>query len=373
MNLSAAAAEFRKTTDAIKLRNAQVPWYPYDSFAVFPLLERILPRLDLLAAAGEAPILDLGCGDGVLAFFFESLGHQVLAIDNPAPNFNQTRGFETLRSSFGSRVEFQPLDLDTAPRFEGRTFGLALCLGLLYHLKNPYMFLESLSRASRYCLLSTRVAERTTRGTHIADDPVGFLLNPKEANDDDTNYWVFSDAGLKRMLDRTGWDICHYATAGPARSNPSAADADQRAYCLLSSKRADPWVAGADLAGGWHDLERDSWRWTESRFAAVVPAAGGTLRFDFTIPPETIELLGGIRIRASVNGAVLGWADFSAAGEHCYAQAIPGEQTGPALILFELDRRLPPGEDRRELGGIQVVFWTSTDGRPEARTPIRAA
>ena len=105
-------------------------------------------------------------------------------------------------------------DVDAGWPMNGRTVGLAVCLGVLYHLKNPYLVLEALARHSRYCLLSTRVAQVTVSGAGIEREPVAYLLDPREANNDPTNYWIFSDAGLRRILDRTGWDILDFATTG---------------------------------------------------------------------------------------------------------------------------------------------------------------
>src|SRR5205085_3356062 len=129
-------------------------------------------------------------------------------------NFNRTLGFRSLHTALGSSVEFQMCDLDDAFDLRGRTFGLALCFGVLYHLKNPFSFLETLARHARHCILSTRIAQVTLRGTPITDEPIAYLLHAFEANNDASNYWVLSEAGLRRILDRTGWDLCDYKTTG---------------------------------------------------------------------------------------------------------------------------------------------------------------
>jgi hypothetical protein len=123
-----------------------------------------------------------------------------MAIDNPATNYNRTHGFRALPTALGSSVELAVSDVDAGLDLTGRTFGLALCLGVLYHLKNPFGFLENLARHVRYCLLTTRIAQVTVRGTAMAKEPVAYLLNPSEANNDPTNYWIFSEAGLRRIF-----------------------------------------------------------------------------------------------------------------------------------------------------------------------------
>src|SRR2546423_626993 len=124
-----AAAIFRDRLEGIEIssRSPAFDWYPYNTFGVFPVLSPILreERRDLLALAGAGPVLDIGCADGDLAFFFESLGCRALAIDNPATSYNRTLGFSTLRSALRSAVEFEVCDIDAGLDLGQRTFGLA--------------------------------------------------------------------------------------------------------------------------------------------------------------------------------------------------------------------------------------------------------
>jgi tRNA (mo5U34)-methyltransferase len=371
--LASAAVLFRDQLDELKKvgRATEFNWYPYSTFGVFPILIQMLQedRRDLLTLAGAGPVLDIGCGDGDLSFFFESLGCRVMAIDNPATNYNRTLGFRTLRAALGSSVELKVSDVDAGLDLRGRTFGLALCLGVLYHFKNPFGFLETLARHVRHCILSTRIAQVTVGGTAIDQEPVAYLLNPSEANHDPTNYWIFSEAGLRRILDRTGWDLCDYATTGFEQgSDPVHGDRDQRAYCMIRSKLADPWLE-VDLDGGWHAMEDSSWRWTERVFAVLTTGQVGDLphmlRFRFTT-------IGPVRIQATVNGACLPECEYISSGEHTYTQPIPpAALTSDRLsIRFELDKALAPSPaDARELG-VQVKFWSYEDPVPRALTPI---
>jgi len=372
-DLAATAILFHARLGELKRvsRSPEFEWYPYNSFGIFPVLTPMLQedRRDLLTLTGAGPVLDIGCGDGDFSFFFEFLGCRVMAIDNPATNYNRTHGFRTLRSALGSSVELSVCDIDAGLDLRGRTFGLALCLGVLYHLKNPFGFLENLARHVRHCLLSTRIAQVTVGGTAITQEPVAYLLDPSEANNDRTNYWIFSEAGLRRILDRTGWDLCDYASTGFEQgSDPAHGDRDQRAYCMIRSKLADPWL-DVDLDGGWHAMEDDSWRWTERVFGVLLKptvSATPTLRFRFTIPDE----LGPVRIRAAVNGTYLPECEYSSSGEHTYIQAIPPLTSDHVSIRFELDKSLGPSPaDRRELG-VQVKFWSYDDPSPRALIPI---
>src|ERR1700691_5213359 len=82
-------------------------WYPYDSFAnLFPL-ERLRRETGLALAelAGTGPLLDLGTGDGALAFLFESLGYTVHACDHAGTNINRMEGVRRVAAALHSRVE----------------------------------------------------------------------------------------------------------------------------------------------------------------------------------------------------------------------------------------------------------------------------
>ena len=235
-----AALRFRSRLDKVKAGLPDIAWYPYDSFMNLYPLSTLLAGENryLLDLAGDAPVLDLGCGDGVLAFFLESLGADVHAVDNAATNFNGMRGVRALKEALGSSIEILELDVDARFALPETTYGLALFLGTLYHLKNPFYALETVARQARHCLLSTRVARFTPGGqVNFHDLPMAYLLDDREANADPTNYWIFSEAGLRRILHRTGWDVLGLATTGDTHaSDPAAASADERAFCLLRSR-----------------------------------------------------------------------------------------------------------------------------------------
>src|SRR6266436_530425 len=173
-------------------------WYPYDCFANLFYVQHLLKSsgLSLQEVIGIDPVLDLGAADGALSFFLESLGYRVQAADFSGSNMNRIQALRTLARLLGSQVQVQDFDLDG--RFElSAHYGLALFLGTLYHLKNPYYALETLARHSRFCFLSTRVARLSAdRRVRLDSIPVAYLLGAAECNADSTNYWIFSPPGL---------------------------------------------------------------------------------------------------------------------------------------------------------------------------------
>ena len=149
-------------------------------------------------------MLDIGCGDGDLAFLFASLGCQVTAIDLPRCNYNWMTGVGTLQTRLNLSIEICEMDIDSRFDLNDGPYGLTLLLGVLYHLKSPFLVLETLAANTRYCILSTRGAAKSMSGTGIREEPLAYLLDHREANNDPTNYWVFSHEGLRRLAKRTG-------------------------------------------------------------------------------------------------------------------------------------------------------------------------
>ena len=219
-------------------------------FDNFTHLEKLLTgeSRDLLALAGGLPIADIGAADGDTAFFLETLGHRSDVVDYPPTNFNSCRGLRLLKEALKSQVTLHEVDLDAHFELPGQRYGLAFFMGILYHLKNPFSVLENLARIAKYALVSTRitryncalVANRGTVNTQrmeLHSVPAAYLVDSYETNGDPTNYWIFSDAGLRRILDRTGWDVVDFMTAGNVtQSDPATTAGDERAFCLIRSR-----------------------------------------------------------------------------------------------------------------------------------------
>jgi tRNA (mo5U34)-methyltransferase len=221
-----------------KAEPQQFDWYPYDCFANLFYMQHLLQRakLTLDEVAGGAPLLDVGAADGALSFFLESLGYQVHACDHAGTNINRMQGLKTLAAALGSRIEIHDIDLDGRFELHGQ-YGLAVFLGTLYHLKNPFYVLETLASHARFCLLSTRVARQSPDASvRFENIPVAYLLDPQECNADATNYWIFSPPGLVRLAERTGWRVRASANSGAAASDPATAHGDERMFLLLESE-----------------------------------------------------------------------------------------------------------------------------------------
>ena len=358
------AAEFQAKIEEAKtrVRNRDFEWYPYDSLGNLCHLDAMLTGANrvLLNLTGDEPVLDIGCADGHLAFFLESLGCKVTAVDNEVTNHNTMRGVAALKQVLGSSVNILRMDVDCEFCLpENERYGLALFLGTLYHLKNPFFILDHLSRRAKYCLLSTRVMRRIPQSAaNVTEWPIGYILERTELNNDNSNYWIFSEAGLRRLIGRTAWRICDFMTAGDHRtSDPCSLSHDERAFCLLQSHFG---LWHIELQRGWHAAEDENWRWTEQRFSAIATRPTGLrptrLVMKIFLPDVVIDRAkGSITLHATIDGIPIAPASFYISGNHTYARALPQESRDRQTMAldFALDHALSPAEfDGRELGII---------------------
>jgi tRNA (mo5U34)-methyltransferase len=73
----------------------------------------------------------------------------------------------------------------------------------------------------------------------------------READDDPTNYWIFSPAGLECLLKRCGWSVKYAHRVGEVgRSNPVDNNPDERmfVFCagrILRGSRQTPRILAA--------------------------------------------------------------------------------------------------------------------------------
>jgi tRNA (mo5U34)-methyltransferase len=230
--------------DARASVTAPVVWYQYDTLANLLHVERMLEggERNLDALAMGMPVADIGAADGDLAFTLEAaLGWEMDIVDNAPTNQNGLEGARLLKQALGSNVSIHDVDLDRQFALPRDRYGLVLLLGILYHLKNPFYVLEQLARQARHCLLSTRVARLAgPERTPVGDLPMGYLVGPTELNNDATNFWIFTPAGLERLAERAGWEVVSRLSVGETTNSvPDSVDDDERMLLLLRSRHAD--------------------------------------------------------------------------------------------------------------------------------------
>ena len=212
-------------------------WYPYETIGGLRHLAPIVPeKIDYLFD-GNRDIADIGSADGAVSFFLERLGNRCDIYDYEPTNFNQLQGARYIKQQIGSSVNIYSVDLDSQFKLE-KQYDLVFLLGIFYHLKNPYYVLEFLASRTRYLCFSTRITRfPNAGGPDISGLPLAYLLSPDECNNDATNYWIFTETGLKRIFERTGWQLMSFRTVGDTlHSNPQIDQNREGAWAVLESK-----------------------------------------------------------------------------------------------------------------------------------------
>ena len=362
------AAELRDLKK--RLLVADYGWYPYETMTSLPAMCELLAPVysDVSAAITRSPVVDIGCGDGDLAMLFARLGCDVDAVDHAETNFNQLRGVEALRRELALNVHAQDIDLDGRFALPRRDYGLALFLGTLYHLKNPFYVLETIAARADWCVLSTRIAQITPlHRTRIEDEPLAYLLGAREANNDPTNFWIFSRAGLLRLLERAGWIVMGHRRVGcPIDSDPVHAEADERLFVIVKSRTRHPGLH-LRLLEGWHATEHDSFRWTAKRFSMEVtlPERAHEFALRFTV---TEAMCGAVRVSCAISGQPAGSITCESPATLEFRGRFPFEAITHRLDFTVESKFQPPG-DTRELG-ICVPLLDASQRHTE-RIPFR--
>jgi hypothetical protein len=230
--LNAAVQAFDQRLKEVRADIQDVSWYPYGSLSNIGILASFIASdTEMVPANGSA--IDIGAADGDMGYLFHSLGCEVDFLDNAPTNFNGCKGIRATGKSLGHSGRLIERDLDLGFELD-RDYDLAIFLGALYHLRNPALALIRLAQHCRTMVLSTRVMSHLPTGERVSDYPIAYLLDKRESNGDPTNWWVFSHAGLTRLLRRCGWETVFSASFGALeRSNPVASSADERyfVYC----------------------------------------------------------------------------------------------------------------------------------------------
>lgn len=132
---------------------------------------------------------------------------------------------------------------------------------------------------------------------------------------------------------------------------------------LVSNVKMNDGAASVQLLNGFYPLEAGTWRWTAGKFAVLLRTppgsgqSGATVNLAFTIPDVVIQKLKTMKLTTSVGGMVLKTEEYTKSGPETFSADVPGSMlAGDSVrVDFALDKSLPPGEDKRELGVIATA------------------
>lgn len=200
--------------------------YPYDTIAanvdpMFQLFEKS-GFIDIFEGGEIKTVCDVGCANGELSYALAGAGLRATAIDfsygrDQAPYLvaSVSRDMKFDLSVVDMSVDrcFDINDIQKNQVYDAGVvpddyFDLAICFGLLYHLRNPFAFLESLAGVSKYVILGTHLFTHTPQlGVKLEHSPLAYLVEADELNYDPTNYWIFTEVAFHRLVRRCGFSI----------------------------------------------------------------------------------------------------------------------------------------------------------------------
>lgn len=140
---------------------------------------------------------DVGCGVGYFSKFLLDSGFQVLAIDGREENTAEGR-------RRCPEITFLARDVEDQSLGELGVFDFVLCVGLLYHLENPFRAIRNLhSLTGRVLLIEGMCAPGL--------DPNLHLLDENECEDQGLNYVAFypTESCLVKMLYQAGFPFVY--------------------------------------------------------------------------------------------------------------------------------------------------------------------
>lgn len=141
--------------------------------------------------------VDVGCGVGYFSKFLSDLGFRVVALDGRQENVNEGKRRYPEITFLVENVE-----RDTFPRVG--TFDFVLCVGLLYHLENPFQAIRNLHALTEKVLL--------VEGMCIPGMESNLeLLDEHPSEDQGLNYVAFypTELCLVKMLYRAGFPVVY--------------------------------------------------------------------------------------------------------------------------------------------------------------------
>jgi SAM-dependent methyltransferase len=146
---------------------------------------------------GLESALDVGCGVGDFSLYLRDFGLQVSALDGRKKNLEEARRRVESVSFYEANVEDPSL-----PTLG--SFDLVLCVGLLYHLENPFRAIRNLfALTGKVLILESRC---------IPDDSTMlYLVDEAKLEDQGLDYVAFypSEGCLVKMLYRAGFPFVY--------------------------------------------------------------------------------------------------------------------------------------------------------------------
>jgi SAM-dependent methyltransferase len=180
--------------------------------------------------------LDVGCGVGYFSKFLSDLGLDVQGIDGRNENVQ-----EAARRS--PDIRFLVADAENLPEQELDVCDFVLCVGLLYHLENPFRTVRSLHRLTSKALLIESMCASGSR-------PSMELVDESHDQNQALNYVAFypTEACLIKMLYRSGFPYVYMFEELPSHPLFHASFWRRKERTVLAASKAPLSAPGLQLA-----------------------------------------------------------------------------------------------------------------------------
>lgn len=207
---------------------------------------------------GLANAIDVGCGVGDFALFLRDLGFDVSAVDGRQENIEEARRRI-------ENVSFYQANVEDMSSLGLGSFDLVLCVGLLYHLENPFRAIRNLFALTGKALIVESMC--------VPDESTAlYLLDEARLEDQGLDYVAFypSERCLIKMLYRSGFPFVYTFRSFPDHQEFRRTVSRERSRTMLVASRVqvdDPALNLAQEPGNTHDLWLPKWPAFKQRLA----------------------------------------------------------------------------------------------------------
>ena len=180
----------------------------------------------IIASSDLSTAIDVGCGEGYFSHFLHQLGLKVVSIDGRRTNVEKAREKYPM-------LQFLKADIEDATKHRDLgSFDLVLCLGLLYHLENPFRAERNLcALTNQYLIIESIVVPSKL--------PISILYEEVKSRDQSLDFIALipSIACLVKMLYKSGFKNVYRTINLPDhRDFKTRIFGKQARTCLVASK-----------------------------------------------------------------------------------------------------------------------------------------
>lgn len=259
---SERAALYDSVRESKEFKDENLMLYDFDILCNVPSLFELFSgeHGTFLDSLTNKTLIDIGASNGDLGFTFSDIGFRVTLLDkshicsnekNNAVRQNAPLVASMLAKMRQSHVQVLDYNIDgpfdekplmnalsqLKPEQTPARYGLGVAFGLLYHLKNPYGFVESLTKVCDYLVIGTWVfSHLSTRIRGFENEQMVYLLKDCELADDPTNYWLFTEKSFETLVERCGWEILNRKVVKSSHFRSVPKKVKARVFFLLKNK-----------------------------------------------------------------------------------------------------------------------------------------